>query len=188
MSVFMEETAESITAWMRSCASSVGSVIGDRFGAWMRRLGVGQSAMGPMLVVGLFVLVEYSQEMGLVPDQRPIEQLVATGLDPTLDQGVHARHVNAPEHDLHAGVGEDGIERLRVLAVPVVTYLIFIPASSRSSTRLRAACATHPAPGRAVALRTRTRRVACSIAASTHSLAPVRVRTSKKSIAMIASA
>jgi hypothetical protein len=54
--------------------------------------------------------------------------------------------------------------------------------------RLRAAWATHAAVGWVVVPRIRTRRVACSMIASTYSLAPVRVEVSKKSAAMMASA
>lgn len=48
-------------------------------------------------------------------------------------------------------------------------------------TRFFAACATHVAVGCAVARRTRIRRLACSITASTYNRAPVRATVSKKS-------
>jgi hypothetical protein len=62
------------------------------------------------------------------------------------------------------------------------------PASSRSMTRFFAACATHAAVGCAVAPRTRTRRLACSITASTDNRAAVKVTVSRKSQASRASA
>jgi hypothetical protein len=56
-----------------------------------------------------------------------------------------------------------------------------LPASSRSMTRFFAAWATREAVGCGVAPRTRIRRVACLMTASTHKRAPVKVMVSKKS-------
>jgi hypothetical protein len=56
-----------------------------------------------------------------------------------------------------------------------------VPASWRSMMRFRACWVVQPAVGCAVAPRMRTRRVVCSMTARTNSLAPVRVRVSKKS-------
>jgi hypothetical protein len=60
--------------------------------------------------------------MRLVAQQRTVEQSVATGLNPPFDQGVHPGHLgilDAAEHDLDAGVGEDGVEQRRVPAVSI---------------------------------------------------------------------
>ena len=69
-----------------------------------------------------------------------------------------------------------------------IRYFMVAPASCRSMTRFLASCVVQAAVGWAVAPRTRTRRVACSMTAKTYSRAPVRVRVSKKSAARIACA
>jgi hypothetical protein len=69
-----------------------------------------------------------------------------------------------------------------------IRYLTGHPASSRSITRFRAAWATQAAVGCVVTPSTRTRRVACSITASTYRRAAVNVTVSKKSAAMMACA
>jgi hypothetical protein len=46
-------------------------------------------------------------------------KLVAAALDPPFPDRVHARHLDTAEHDLDAGVGEDGVEQCRVPAVAV---------------------------------------------------------------------
>lgn len=58
MFVFAEDAAESITA-VDAQLRELGW-IGDRFGEWVQQPGVAQSAMGPMLVMELFVLAEYA--------------------------------------------------------------------------------------------------------------------------------
>ena len=61
------------------------------------------------VVVGL----EFSQrvqQMGLVPDQHPVQQLVPTGAYSALHDRVHSRHPNPGEHDLDASVGQRFVE------------------------------------------------------------------------------
>jgi len=62
------------------------------------------------------------------------------------------------------------------------------PVSSRSMTRVFAACVTQEVVGCAVALRMRMRRLVCSSTANTYSRVPDRVMVSKKSQAGRASA
>jgi|SRR6266545_4836537 len=57
--------------------------------------------------------------MAFIPDQRAVEQLVAAALDPAFHDGVHAGHLDAAEHDLDIGVGEDRVEQGGELAVAV---------------------------------------------------------------------
>jgi hypothetical protein len=59
------------------------------------------------------------QQMLLVPDQGPVEQLAAAGLYPPFRDRVHSRHSHAGEHGLDARVGQDGVEQFGVLAVAV---------------------------------------------------------------------
>ena len=77
MLVFVEDAAESITAVDAELREL--PWIGDRFRERTQQPGVGQSAMGPVLVMELFVLAQYPQEMGLVPGECPVQQLVAAG-------------------------------------------------------------------------------------------------------------
>ena len=64
--------------------------LGDRFGRRPQRSGVGDAPVGPRSVVVMFVLAQGVQQMRLVPDQRPVEEFVAAGLDPTFHDRVHA--------------------------------------------------------------------------------------------------
>jgi hypothetical protein len=73
--------------------------------------------MGPVRVVVLLVLVQRVQQMRLIRDQRAVQQLAAAALDPPLHDRVHAGHLDAAEHDLDPGVGEDRVEQCRVPAV-----------------------------------------------------------------------
>jgi hypothetical protein len=128
---------------------------------------------------------------GPVPDQRAVEQLTAAGLHPPLHHRVHPRHLDAAEHDLDPGVGEDLVEQVGELPVPVPVRIMNRdrpPASSRSITKFFAACVTQDAVGCAAVPRTLILRLACSITANAYSLAPDRVTVSKKSHASSASA
>ncbi len=49
--------------------------------------------------------------MPLIPDQGPVQQLVAAGLHPALHDRVHPRHPDAAEHDLDPRIGEDRVEQ-----------------------------------------------------------------------------
>ncbi|MFF4752226.1 hypothetical protein ACWD5R_39130 [Streptomyces sp. NPDC002514] len=53
-----------------------------------------------MYVVVLLELAERAVEVVLVPDQGPVGEFVAAGLDPALHDGVHAWHPGAGEDDL----------------------------------------------------------------------------------------
>ncbi len=57
--------------------------------------------------------------MSLVPDQSAVEQFVAGGLYPPFDDRVHPGHLDTAQDDLDVGVGEDGVEQVRELAVPI---------------------------------------------------------------------
>jgi hypothetical protein len=70
------------------------------------------------------VLAQRVQQMSLVEDQRPVEQFAAAGPDPAFHCRVHAGHPDAAEHDRDAGIGEDGVEQGRVLAVPVTDQVL----------------------------------------------------------------
>jgi hypothetical protein len=62
-------------------------------------------------VVELFELAQGLEQVPLVPDQGPIEELASAGLHPSFHDRVHSRHLNAAEYDLDPRVLEDGVEQ-----------------------------------------------------------------------------
>src|SRR5690242_19216590 len=64
--------------------------------------------------------------MRLVPDQHPIEQLVAAGLDPPFHERVRAGNPDTAEHDGDTGVGEDGVEQGRVPSIAVTDQVFHL--------------------------------------------------------------
>jgi hypothetical protein len=63
-----------------------------------------------MGVVELLELAQRVQQVPLVPDQGPVEQLAPAGLHPPFHDRVHSRHLNAAEHDFDPCIRQDGIE------------------------------------------------------------------------------
>jgi len=117
MFVLMKDATHTITPANVEACDLV--LIGDRL--WQRtyRSGVRDPPVGSVGVVVPLVLVQGVQQMALVPDQCSVQQFVAAGLYPAFHDCVHAGHLDAGEHDTDAGVGEDRIEELGVLAVRV---------------------------------------------------------------------
>jgi hypothetical protein len=77
----------------------------------MACLGAVQGAVRPVLMmVGLVGTLELPQ-MGPVPDEGAVQGLAAASADPAFDDRVHPGCLDAAEHGLDPGVGEDGIER-----------------------------------------------------------------------------
>jgi hypothetical protein len=62
-----------------------------------------------MIVVDL-VRTQDLQQMGLVPDEGPVEELAPAPADPAFDDRVHARRLNVAEHSSDPGIGEDRVE------------------------------------------------------------------------------
>jgi len=92
---------------------------GDRRGQWMQRAGIGDALVGSVLVVEVFVLAQSVEQVVLVPDQGPVEQFSAAGLHPPFHDRIHSRDLDAAEHNLDPGIGEDCVEQSRKLAIPV---------------------------------------------------------------------
>jgi hypothetical protein len=97
--------------------------IGGRCGQRTQRSGVGDALMWPVVVVEVFEFVQGAQEVLLVPDQCPVQQLMPAGLDPTLHDRIHAWHLDAAAHDLDTCVGEDAVEQVGELAVSVADQI-----------------------------------------------------------------
>jgi hypothetical protein len=73
-------------------------------------------------VVAPLALSQRVHEMGLVPGQHSVEQLMSTALNQTfhdVHDRVHLWHSDAGECDFDAGVGEDRVEQRWVFAVAV---------------------------------------------------------------------
>ncbi|CAM5509781.1 hypothetical protein SANTM175S_06039 [Streptomyces antimycoticus] len=80
MSVFMEDAAEAIASSYVEASDLVR--IGDRCEQWVQGPGVRDALVGPMSVVELLELPECVEEVVLVPDQGPVQELVSAGLHP----------------------------------------------------------------------------------------------------------
>ncbi|MDX3230470.1 hypothetical protein [Streptomyces sp. ME19-01-6] len=72
-----------------------------------------------MSVVELLELPECMEEVVLVSDQGPVQELVSAGLHPPFHDRVHSRHLDAGEDDLDPRVFEDVIEQSGELSIPV---------------------------------------------------------------------
>jgi hypothetical protein len=73
----VEDAAEALTSSYVQLRDLVG--IGDRRGQWMQRAGVLDALMRPMAVTDVLELAHDVEQMVLVPDQRPVQQLAPAG-------------------------------------------------------------------------------------------------------------
>jgi hypothetical protein len=117
---------------------------GDLVGQRTLWPGVRDAAMWAVFVVVVFVLAQGMEQMRTVEDQGPVEQFVAAGLDPPLRDRVHPGYPDAAEHDVDSGVGEDGVEQGRVLAVPVADQIFNLAAGVFEVHGQVPGCLGHP--------------------------------------------
>ena len=68
-----------------------------------------------MLIVVGFVLAQDPPQMGLVPDQGAVQELAPASPDPAFGYRVHAGRRDVAEHGPDPGLGEDRVERGRVV-------------------------------------------------------------------------
>ena len=130
------------------------------------------------------------EQVALVPDQRPIQQLAPAGPHSPFHDRIHARHPYAAEHHLDSCIPQDRVEQLGILAVPIPDQEPR-PVARVLEVHDEVLCRLHhPGCGRVrpVAPRIRIWRLPCSIIANTYIGAPDRVTVSKKSQANKASA
>jgi hypothetical protein len=80
MPVLVEEAAEAVASVDVEPCGTVRP--GDRWGQRAQRPGVADPLMRPVRVIELLELAQGAQQMPLVPDQSPLEQLPAAGLHP----------------------------------------------------------------------------------------------------------
>jgi len=94
----------------------------DRFGQrFQRRSGV-QRPVRPMLIVMGLVLAQDPPQMVLIPDEGAVKKLAAASADPAFDDRVHSGRADVAEHGPDPGIGEDRIERSRVVRAAVADH------------------------------------------------------------------
>jgi hypothetical protein len=75
--------------------------------------------MSSVAGVELLEFAQCVQKVPLVPDQGPVEQLVAAGLHSPFHDRIHSRHLDPAEHDLDTRVLEHVVEQAGKFAVSV---------------------------------------------------------------------
>jgi hypothetical protein len=105
----------------------------------------GEGSMGAVLVVVLLVRLQRVPEVGLVPDQRAVEELAAQRLDPAFHDRVRAGHPDASQDRRDPGAAEDLVDQCGVLAVTITDEE---PDSCEAPYGLRAVVSTPSAPRR----------------------------------------
>jgi hypothetical protein len=140
MLVLVEDAAEAVTSVDRQMGNPVR--IGDRFGQRREWPGVHDALMRPVSVVEGLELAQRVQQMSLVEDQRPVEQLAPACTHPAFHHGIHPGNADAAAHDRDPGVGEDGVEQGRVLAVPIPDEVLLrgMPAAGRRTYPFSGSC------------------------------------------------
>jgi hypothetical protein len=83
MLIFMKYSANSVASLYVKARDLVRSR--ERHGQRLERAGVRDALMRPVLVVELPELPRRVQEVGLVPDQRAVQELASAGLHPPLN-------------------------------------------------------------------------------------------------------
>src|ERR1700681_1855166 len=84
--VFVEDAAEAITSADVEMGYLVG--IGDRGWQRMQWPGIGDALVRAVSIVELFEFVQGLERVSLVPDQRPIQEFAAAGLNPSFHDRV----------------------------------------------------------------------------------------------------
>lgn len=107
---------------MTICSSAAGSVIGS--GSRRSGLAFEMPRWGRCALKWRSYSRRACRRWAWFPDEGAVERLVAAGLDPPFHDRVHAGDLDAAEHDREAGVGEDGIEQGRVLAVAIAEKVL----------------------------------------------------------------
>jgi hypothetical protein len=90
MSVLVGDAAESVMAAYVQSRDLVR--VGDRFGWRVERPGVRDALVPALAVVETFELAQGVQQVRLVPDQGPVQQLTAARQDPTLHDRIQRLH------------------------------------------------------------------------------------------------
>jgi hypothetical protein len=62
-----------------------------------------------------FVLAQDPAQVGLVPDEGPVQEFAPASADPAFGYRVHPGRPDVAEHGPDPGIGEDRVERSRVV-------------------------------------------------------------------------
>jgi hypothetical protein len=78
--------------------------------------------MRPMQIVVGLVLAQDLPQMGLVPDEGPVQELAAASPDPAFGDRVHARRPDVAQDGLDPGAGKDRVERVGEVRAAVADH------------------------------------------------------------------
>lgn len=93
-----------------------------------------------MLVMVVVVLAQGVYQVGMVPDQCPVEQFVTAGVDPAFHDRLHAWHPDAAANNRDPGVSEDRVKQGGVLAVSVPNQVRHLVRMGELLPRLTSRC------------------------------------------------
>jgi len=160
MSILVDDSAETVQPVYGEALDLVGFK-----GLWPDSQGCrgGKRSVSSVPVVMPLVLAQRVPEVGLVPDQRAVQQFGAQCLDLAFGDRVDARHPDTGQHRGDLCGTDDLVDRRGVLGVVVADEEPDPREASgvlRSISRLRIACVTQAWLGCAVVPRMRTRRPA----------------------------
>jgi hypothetical protein len=147
-----------------------------------------EAAVGPGGGVVLHIGAEDLAQVGLIPDQDPVQALSPDGAHPAFGGGDRARRSGRDLQDLDAGGGERVEVRVNLVSRSRTRKRNLLVWSSRSISRLRAVWVTHAPVGCPVRPIRCTRRESTAMANRTYSLLRVTVSTLMKSIATLPAA
>ena len=117
MRVLVQDATQSVCLPDLAVVESAG--IDDRFRSGPQWRGALPVTVGSVIVVERFELAQRLQQVGVVPDQGPVEELAPAGLDPPLHDRIYPRRADGTLDDLDALTGEHWIERLAECGVAV---------------------------------------------------------------------
>ncbi len=103
--------------------------------------------MWPVLVVVVDVVDDETLELGLVPDDRSVEELAAQGADPAFCEGVGDRGPDRGLEDLAAFGSEDLIEPVDELAATVAYERLAVGEEVAVGKEQIPCCLDGPGPG-----------------------------------------
>ena len=78
--------------------------------------------MRPVPVVVGLVLAQDPPQVGLVPDEGPVQEFAPASADPAFGDGVHARRPDIAEHGPDPRISEDRVERSRIVRAAIADH------------------------------------------------------------------
>ena len=120
MLVFVQDAAQAVASGDAEAGEFIR--VGDRCGHGVQWSGVGDALVGSVLVV---VTRTRAARAADVAGSRSVSGRAVRGgrCEPSVHDRVHAGHTDTAEYDGDASIGEDSVERPRVLSVPVADQI-----------------------------------------------------------------